>query len=111
MAEAIVPILAITPEDAMKSALGAVGGTISAVSVIIPKTVLDLFISAFGDDRPVSLAKALVDGGFGAWCLYDIATRKDIDPFWKGAESAFGLWEILYSAITFTTTAMRYISP
>jgi D-aminopeptidase len=111
----LAPLLALAPssEDVMKGGLGIIAGTVGAMGVIIPKTVVDAVIWLFGDNRPASLVKGALDGGIGAWVMYHAATAKkeELDPFWRGAEASFAFCEILYGAITLTTTAMRYVSP
>lgn len=111
MAEAVYAVLAITPEDVVKAGMGAISGAIGAGVMLIPKTVFDVIIRGTGgDDRPTNLVKGLIDGAFGAWCLYDVLTRGEkIEPFWRGAETAFGGIETVYGALTVAGAIMGFI--
>jgi len=108
MSVALAELLAVTPQDVAEGTMGVIAGTVGAAAVIIPKTVIDVVIGAFGDNKPASLFKAVLDGAAAAWVLNDVLTRKGMEGFWKGAETAFGFWEALYSGITIIDVIARY---
>lgn len=103
MAFSGLKITDIAPKEVIQATLGAVGGTIGAAVILVPKMIVGLS-SAFtsgGGNEGIRIVMGVIDGGIGGWALYHSLTapKRKLEPFWRGAEGAFGVWETLYGVL------------
>jgi hypothetical protein len=93
--------------------MGVGAGVLGFVGLLIPKGIVDLAAwigSWFGaDTRPTRLVKGLIDAALGGVILWDVLTHER-DDFWRGAEWAFSVLELLAGGLLLVGALADYTS-